>query len=120
MRSRPMPVSTDGFGRGLSVPARVAIELHEDEIPDFDVASAIAGKFAVGMAFDRRLLGPCRRKFRCRAAGAGVAHGPEIIFQAGDGDDAVLGRADIEPEVSGFIVRLEHVAWRRLPRRRTR
>ncbi len=65
MRSRPAPVSTEGFGRGLRLAAGVAIELHEDQIPDFDVAAAIAGELAIGVA----LIGGGRAhvvvRFRC-------------------------------------------------------
>ena len=45
-----MPVSTHGLGRGVTVPLASRVELHEHEIPDFDVSPAIAGKFAVGVA----------------------------------------------------------------------
>jgi hypothetical protein len=33
-----MPVSIEGRGSGVSVAARVAVELHEDQVPDFDEA----------------------------------------------------------------------------------
>ena len=42
--------------------------------------------------------------FAARAARAGVAHGPEIILQAGNFDDAIFGRADFLPEGAGFVV----------------
>ena len=44
-------MSIEGFGSGVERAARVAIELHEHEIPDLDVAAALAGEFAVGVAF---------------------------------------------------------------------
>ncbi len=119
MRSRPMPVSTEGFGRGSSLPLGVAIELHEDEIPDFDVAAAVAGKFAVGVALSRRLPGPCRSGFRCTGRRAGVAHGPEIFFEAGNFADAVFRRADFDPERCRFVIAAA-VSVRRVPRRRKR
>ena len=44
-----------GINRGLreriQLAVGVAIELHEDEVPDFDVAAAIAGEFAIGVTF---------------------------------------------------------------------
>ncbi len=49
-RSRPAPVSIDGFGSGVDRARSVTIELHEDQVPDFDVASAVAAEFAVRMA----------------------------------------------------------------------
>src|SRR5271169_4461529 len=38
------------FGKGIELAGSVAIELHEDEVPDFDVAAAVAGKLAIGVA----------------------------------------------------------------------
>ena len=96
-----------GFGRGLSVAGGVAIELHEDEIPDFDVAAAVAGEFAIGVALIGGRWPHVVVNFAARAAGAGVAHGPEIFLQAGNFDDAVFGRADLNPERGGFADRRE-------------
>ena len=54
------------------------------------------------------LIGGCGahvvENFAARTAGTGVAHGPEIFFQAGDGNDAVFWRADFGPEGGGFRV----------------
>jgi hypothetical protein len=36
-----MPVSTDGFGNGVSVSSSEALVLHEHEVPDLDEAIAI-------------------------------------------------------------------------------
>src|SRR5271165_3257910 len=64
--------------KGSKRAAGIAIELHEDQIPDFYVAAAIAREFAVSVAF----LGGCRlhvvENFAAGAARAGVSHGPEI------------------------------------------
>ena len=91
----------------IELAARVAIELHEDQIPDFDVAAAVAGESAIGVA----LIGGSRTHvvmdFAARAARAGVAHGPEIFLQAGNRDDAILGRADSGPEGGGFAIGFE-------------
>ncbi len=87
--------------QGIEVAGSVAIELHEDEVPDFDVAAAVAGKRAVSRCaiWRSRVVNGCDahivENFAAGAAGAGVAHGPEIIFQAGNRKDAVFGRADI-------------------------
>ena len=40
MRSRPMPVSTEGLGSDDHA-GLVAVELHEDVVPDLDVAVAV-------------------------------------------------------------------------------
>ncbi len=78
----------------MSVAGGVAVELHEDQVPDFYVAAAVAGELALLIAnvaffggFDAHVV----ENFAAGAAGAGVAHGPEIVFEAGDGDDALGG-----------------------------
>jgi len=42
--------------------------------------------------------------FAARAAGAGIAHGPEIFFQAGDGDDAIGGDFSASQKLAGFFI----------------
>jgi hypothetical protein len=41
MRSSPMPVSIEGFGRSTRLPPGKLLELHEHEIPDLDEAVAV-------------------------------------------------------------------------------
>src|SRR5882762_9049914 len=81
-----------------------AIELHEHEVPDFDIAATFAAEFAVGVA----LIGGCGAhvvvNFAARAAGAGVAHGPEVFFKAGNRNDAIFWRTDVHPQVQGLFV----------------
>ena len=81
---------------------RDLLELHEDEVPDLDEAIAVlvgaAGRSA-GNA-----LAVVVEDFRTGAAGAGIAHGPEIVA-GGDADDPVLGQAgDPLPESRGRVV----------------
>ena len=87
-------MSTHGFGKRSERARGVAVELHEDQVPDFYVAAAVAGELALLIAnvaffggFDAHVV----ENFAAGAAGAGVAHGPEIVFEAGDGDDALGG-----------------------------
>ena len=59
MRSRPMPVSIDGAGSGVSVPPLVAVELHEHVVPDLDVPfaaalDAAADRLGQGMSLPRK------------------------------------------------------------------
>ena len=79
-------------GQVDALAVRQLLELHEDEIPDLDEAVALG----VGRA--GRAAGECVavivEDFRARAAGAGVAHGPEIVG-AGDADDLGSGRPAI-------------------------
>src|SRR5436309_15578949 len=48
--------------------------------------------------------------FAAWAARTGIAHGPEIFFQAGDGDDSVCWNPLLEPETLGFFIDTEMVA----------
>ena len=91
-----------GFGQRDALARRDLLELHEDEIPDLDEA------VAVGIGRTRRaardLGAVVVEDFRARAAGAGVAHRPEIVGR-GDADDLVLGQArDLLPQVGRRVV----------------
>ena len=45
-----MPVSIDGAGSGFSAPVGLPVELHEDVVPDLDVAVAAALEAAAAPA----------------------------------------------------------------------
>ena len=82
--------------------ARQRLELHEHEVPDLDEA------VAVGLGRSRRaarhLLAVIVEDLRARAAGAGVAHRPEIVG-GGDADDAALRQPrDFLPEIERLVV----------------
>ncbi len=102
-------MSTDGFGRGLSVPLASAVELHEDEVPDFDVAAAVAGEFAIafaaaGLRGSSTARAHVVENFAARAARTGIAHLPEIFLEAGNFDDAIFRRAGLDPERRGVVI----------------
>jgi hypothetical protein len=88
--------------------ARVAIELHEHEVPDLEPAVAVAGR---ALADPSRLLLRARQvvtlvevHLRAGPAGAGVAHGPEVVLLA-QAQDAVLAEAGHRlPEREGVVV----------------
>jgi hypothetical protein len=98
-----------GLGQPVHRAVFGAVELHEDVVPDLDVAVAV-------------LLGRSRRAARhlgavveedlaARAAGAGVAHHPEVVGQVAaalvvaDAHDALGGQADVlQPDVVGLVV----------------
>ena len=92
-----------GLGQRIQFAAGVAVELHEHQVPDFYVAAAVAAEGAVGVA----LVGCCRAHvvvdLAAGAAGAGVAHLPEIVFQA-HLEDVVFGYALGNPQIVGFGV----------------
>ena len=97
-----MPVSIEGRGRLIALAARQRLELHEDEVPDLDEAVAV-GVGRAGRAA-RNVVAVIVEDLRARAAGAGVAHRPEIVAGR-DADDALVGQAgDRLPQVEGLVV----------------
>ena len=56
---------------------RMLLELHEDQVPEFQETVAVLFRGAGRPALD--MLAPVDEYFRARAAGAGVAHCPEIV-----------------------------------------
>ena len=87
----------------------VAVELHEHEVPDFDVAVAVGVRRAGRAAGN--FLAVVVKDFGAGAAGAGLAHLPEIVRTTArlvtDTRDAVSRHADfIGPDVVGLIVGL--------------
>ena len=95
-----------GVDRGLrqvdALAARQLLVLHEDEIPDLDEAVAVGVRRARRPARDVRAV--VVEDFRARAAGADVAHLPEIVG-AGDADDLLVRQSrDLLPELERLIV----------------
>ncbi|EGY00849.1 hypothetical protein AZA_84542 [Nitrospirillum viridazoti Y2] len=79
-----------GPGQGHPLLLRHLLILHEHQVPDFDEAVAVLVRAAGGAAGDA--LAMVVENLGARAAGAGVAHGPEIVGR-GDADDAVVRQA---------------------------
>ena len=97
-----------GLGQRVQDAVGAAVELHEDEVPDFDVAAALAGEFALsgGALGEFAVAGGDAHvvvDLRAGAAGAGVAHLPEVFLHA-QFEDALGLDAGLEPEVVGFVV----------------
>ena len=84
--------------------ALIAVVLHEHEVPQLDVASAVAGEAAIRVA-----LLACRRpqvivNLRARTARSGLAHGPEVVFLV-QAEDAVARDANIvRPNLLGLVI----------------
>ena len=95
--------------QGSERAAGIAVELHEHEVPDFDVSPAIARKFAVGVAFLRRSRPHVIENLAARSARAGVSHGPEVVFESCDGMDAFLWHLFGQPTLTGGHINLQHV-----------
>ena len=69
MRSRPVPVSTDGLRQRRQRARRVAVELHEHQVPDLEEAARVARR-------DRRPGTARRRGPRSRWISVQGPHGP--------------------------------------------
>jgi hypothetical protein len=79
-----------GFGQGDVRAVWLAIELHEDEVPDFDEAVAVFVRAAGRAAGD--VVAVVVENLGTRAAGAGITHLPEIVL-GGDADDFMIGES---------------------------
>ena len=98
----------------LHVALLVAVVLHEDEIPDLDVAIAVGIRRSRRSACDARTV--VVEDLAARTARAGVGHLPEVVgleFRAArlvaDAYAALLRHADhLGPELVRLIVRLVH------------
>ena len=78
------------------------LELHEDQVPDLDEPVAVLVRAARRSAGDAFAV--IVEDLRARAAGAGVAHRPEIV-RGRDADDLVVGQArDLLPVAGRLVV----------------
>ena len=103
MRSRPI-AGVDRRARQRITRCRRLdlLELHEDEIPEFEEAVAILFRAAGRAAPD--MLAAVDENLRARPARTGVAHLPEIV-RGRDADDAVFGEArNLLPEPERLVV----------------
>ena len=93
-----------------AIAGRHLLELHEHQVPDLDPAIAVAGR-ALALAprrLDRAVnLGALQvMDLAAGAAGAGLAHGPEVVLVA-QADDAIVADAgDLLPEHARLVVGL--------------
>jgi hypothetical protein len=85
----------------MELTARIAVELHEDQVPELQEAIAIAPNLAVGSTttYGFSLID---HNLRAGSARARIAHGPEIVLLP-QPDDAILGD-NLSPEVEGFVI----------------
>ena len=91
-----------GLGQARAAAAFVLLELHEDEVPDFDEPVAILIGAAGRAAGD--LVAMVEEDFRARAAGAGVAHRPEIVGVRNADDARIVKAGDLFPDRGGLFV----------------
>ena len=102
-----MPVSTCLAGSSDRAAVLGAVVLDEHQIPQLDVPGAVAVDAAL-VAGDACHVAGCRAAvevdFAARAAGAGLAHLPEVFFLAEAAHSFARQAADLEPELLGFVV----------------
>src|SRR5579864_2534973 len=77
-----------------------AVVLHENQIPQLDVAAAVAGEAAVGVPLLARRRSQVIVDFRARTAGPRLTHLPEVVAHP-QLEDAVR-RDDRAPAVIGL------------------
>ena len=78
-------------GQRIHTAIGVALELHEDQVPELEPAAAVGGwLFAKGSRVDV-VEAEAVVNLGARPAGAGVAHLPEVVFGAA-ADDALVGK----------------------------
>ena len=70
-----------GLGQQVEFPLLIAIELHEDQVPDFYVARFVLAERLV-FAGLRRGQTHVVENLGARPAGAGIAHGPEVVLHS--------------------------------------
>ena len=98
-----------GLGQRMHHAGFVAVELHEHVVPDFDETVAVFIRAARRPAGDVRPV--VIENLGTRAAGAGVAHHPEVVggiacpLVVTDANDTFGRHADfLGPDVVGFVI----------------
>ena len=118
MRSRPMPVSMFCAGSVAAMSKstlrahRAELVLHEDEVPDLEVAVLVGDRAALAAVLRAAVV----VDLAAGAAGPGDAHVPVVVGHAA-ALDALLGHADdLLPELDGLVVVLVDGRPRACPR----
>ena len=98
-----------GTREAIQLAGSVAVKLREDEVPNLHVAVAVFIGAPRRAALNLRAA--VVEDFRAGAAGAGVAHHPEVVghvasaLVVADADDALFGDVNfVLPDVVGFVV----------------
>ena len=99
-------------GQRAHGPAGVAVVLHEHEVPDLEPAVALAGRAetrAAGRHLGaRQVIALVEVDLRAGAAGAGLAHGPEVVLLAQTEDAVVAEAGHLFPQRERVVVVGEH------------
>ena len=81
----------------------VAVELHEDQVPNLHIAPALATELAINVALVGSRRAHVVMDLAAGTAGAGVSHLPEIFLHAAF-VDAFFGDANVLPELHGVDI----------------
>src|ERR1035437_7004663 len=98
---QPHPRINRRLRQRIQLPAGIPVELHEHQVPEFNVAPAIAAKRAVCMTLVAGRHAHVVVNLAAGTAGTGVAHLPEIIFRA-ELVDAIFRHTLAKPQVVGL------------------
>ena len=82
----------------------VTVELHEDEIPDLDVAGHLGRERIIRLPRLEAIGAVVVEDFRARPAGPGVAHLPKVVLLAAPLDALQRDSRDLRPEPLGIVV----------------
>ena len=101
-----------GLGQRHQLPGGGPIELHEDEIPDLEPAVAVTGRSETrtpGLLLPAgNVVALMEVHLGAGSAGAGIAHGPEIVLLPQSEDAVVAEAGDPLPQPVGLVVVREH------------
>src|SRR5215472_11748806 len=87
----------------IQLAARIPVELHEDKIPNLDVAAAIAGKLAIRVARFGGRRAHVVVHFAVGTAWACVAHGPEVIVHS-QRENSTAGKSLSYPPFFSLVI----------------
>ncbi len=90
------------LGERLERPVRLPVELHEDVVPDLDVAIAVARRTETRGRGAGEIVAAEVVNLRAAAAGPGIAHRPEVVRRAELVD--AIRRHEIPPSVERVVV----------------
>ena len=92
-------------GKRLAAAVLVPLELHEDEVPDLEIAARLAAFVPADLGLAGRRVD---EDLAARTAGARLAHRPEVVLLAAAQDPLRRQAGDPQPQVLGLVVLLEH------------
>ena len=82
----------------------VPIELHEHQVPDLDIASAVTGKSAMGVAYLAGLRAEVIVDFGAGTARSGLSHLPEIVLLVEPDNPLASDARSGCPQIGCFVI----------------